>query len=94
MGALILFLEPEKIAKLASAFQIMMFIGVNISVIILRETNVQWYNPGKVLYYAITKAVVNVAARVELQNDSTALFLHDSEGYGFGVAVGDARLRG
>jgi len=45
MSLVILFLDVEKIAKLASAFKVMMFISVNLSVIILRETAVQWYEP-------------------------------------------------
>ena len=45
MALVILFLDAEKIAKLASAFKVMMFILVNLSVIIFRETAVQWYAP-------------------------------------------------
>ena len=45
MAIFILFLDLEKIAKLASAFKISMFIAVNLCVIILRETSVQWYKP-------------------------------------------------
>ena len=45
MGLVIIFLDVEKIAKLVSAFKVSMFILVNLSVIILRETSVQWYNP-------------------------------------------------
>jgi len=45
MALVILFLDVEKIAKLASAFMVMMFIFVNACVIILRETSAQWYNP-------------------------------------------------
>ena len=45
MALVILFLDVEKIVKLASAFKVMMFISVNLSVIILRETAVQWYAP-------------------------------------------------
>lgn len=45
MTLVILFLDVEKIAKMASAFMVMMFIFVNASVIILRETAAQWYNP-------------------------------------------------
>ena len=45
MGLVILFLDVEKIAKLASAFMVMMFISVNFCVVILRETSAQWYNP-------------------------------------------------
>jgi len=45
MSIAILFLDVEKIAKLASAFMVMMFISVNACVIVLRETGTQWYNP-------------------------------------------------
>ena len=45
MTFVILFLDVVKIAKLASAFMVMMFISVNLCVIILRETSAQWYNP-------------------------------------------------
>ena len=45
MALVILFLDVEKIAKLASAFMVTMFISVNICVVILRETSAQWYNP-------------------------------------------------
>jgi len=45
MAIVILSLDVIKIVKLASAFKVFMFISVNMSVIILRETSVQWYNP-------------------------------------------------
>ena len=45
MTIVILFLDLEKIVKLASDFKVMMFISVNICVIVLRETAVQWYDP-------------------------------------------------
>jgi amino acid transporter len=45
MALVILFLDVEKIAKLASAFMVMMFILVNACVIVLRETAAQWYAP-------------------------------------------------
>ena len=45
MALVILFLDVIKIAKLASAFMVMMFIAVNFCVIILRETSAQWYKP-------------------------------------------------
>jgi amino acid transporter len=45
MAFVIIFFDVEKIAKLASAFKVMMFIAVNGCVIILRETAVQWYQP-------------------------------------------------
>ena len=45
IGLAIIYLDVEKIAKLASAFKVLMFISVNLAVIVLRETNAQWYNP-------------------------------------------------
>ena len=45
MTFVILFLDVEKIAKLASAFMVSMFISVNACVIVLRETSAQWYKP-------------------------------------------------
>lgn len=41
----IIFLDVVKIAKLASAFKVVMFISVNLAVIVFRETNAQWYRP-------------------------------------------------
>ena len=41
----IIFLDVVKIAKLASAFKILMFIFNELTVIVLRETNAQWYKP-------------------------------------------------
>ena len=41
----VIFLDVVKIAKLASAFKVLMFILVNLSVIVFRETNAQWYRP-------------------------------------------------
>lgn len=45
IGLAVFFLDVEKIAKLASAFKVVMFMAVNLSVIVLRETSAQWYNP-------------------------------------------------
>ena len=41
----IMFLDVVKIAKLASAFKVLMFIFNELTVIVLRETNAQWYKP-------------------------------------------------
>ena len=41
----IIFLDVVKIAKLASAFKVLMFIINELTVIVLRETNAQWYKP-------------------------------------------------
>lgn len=45
MALIIIFMDVEKIAKLASAFMVMMFMVVNACVIVFRETAVQWYKP-------------------------------------------------
>ena len=45
MAVVIVGLDVEKIAKLASAFMILLFITVNITVIVLRESRAQWYRP-------------------------------------------------
>jgi amino acid transporter/mannitol/fructose-specific phosphotransferase system IIA component (Ntr-type) len=45
MAVAILLLDGEKIAKLASAFQIVIFVLLNITVVVLREVGPQWYKP-------------------------------------------------
>ncbi|HKJ67169.1 MAG TPA: APC family permease [bacterium] len=52
MAVLILILSPEGIAKLASAFQIMIFGLINLAVIVMRESKIASYDPGfrSVLY--------------------------------------------
>lgn len=45
MGAAILLLNVEGIAKLASALMIVGFLFVNVAVIVLRESSIQWYRP-------------------------------------------------
>jgi basic amino acid/polyamine antiporter, APA family len=45
MLLLIAFVDVERLAKLASAFMLLIFGMVNLSVIIFRETNVKWYKP-------------------------------------------------
>lgn len=44
--ATILFLDPAKIAKLASAFQLLMFSLVCLAVIVMRESRIESYDPG------------------------------------------------
>jgi len=46
MVAFILLLDPEGIAKLASAFQLFIFIMVNMAVIVMRESRIPSYDPG------------------------------------------------
>lgn len=41
----VIFLDIEKIAKLASSFMILIYMTESIAVIVLRETRVQWYQP-------------------------------------------------
>ncbi len=45
MATAIIFLNVEKLAKLASAFVIMLFVIESFTVIVLRESSVQWYKP-------------------------------------------------
>ena len=45
MAVAIIFLDIGPIAKLASAFKIIIFITVNVALIILRESRVEWYKP-------------------------------------------------
>lgn len=45
MGLSIVFLDVMKIAKLASAFTILMYMAENLAVIVLRESRVAWYKP-------------------------------------------------
>lgn len=45
MALAIIFLDVMKIAKLASSFKILIFILVNLTVIVLRESRTQWYKP-------------------------------------------------
>lgn len=44
--ATIVFFDPLKIAKLASAFQLLIFAFICISVIVMRESKIQSYDPG------------------------------------------------
>ena len=58
MVIVVLFVDVVSIAKLASAFKIMMFISVNACVILLRETGVQWYKPTyKTPLYPLTQII-------------------------------------
>ncbi len=43
---IIIFFEPTKIAKLASAFQLLMFAFVCLGVIVMRESRIESYDPG------------------------------------------------
>ena len=58
MAIVVIFVDVISIAKLASAFKIMMFIAVNACVIVLRETGVQWYKPSyKSPFYPLTQII-------------------------------------
>ena len=46
MAVIIVLLDVEKLAKFASVFLLLIFIMVNVTVMVLRETRVQWYKPG------------------------------------------------
>ena len=45
IGIVLLTMDVAKIAKLASAFMILGYMGVNLSVVVLRESRAQWYKP-------------------------------------------------
>jgi amino acid transporter/mannitol/fructose-specific phosphotransferase system IIA component (Ntr-type) len=44
--AILVFLDPTKIAKLASAFQLLMFALICLAVIVMRESRIESYDPG------------------------------------------------
>lgn len=44
--AIVVFLDPSKIAKLAGAFQLLMFALACLSVIVMRESRIESYDPG------------------------------------------------
>ena len=46
LALIILLLDVEKLAKFASIFLILIFVVMNVTVVVLRETRVQWYKPG------------------------------------------------
>lgn len=45
MAVAIAFFEVAKLAKLASAIVILLYVSVNIAVVVFRESRVQWYKP-------------------------------------------------
>ncbi len=56
VGVVILTFDVAKIAKLASAFMILIYIFENIAVLVLRETRVAWYKPSyKTPLYPLTQ---------------------------------------
>jgi len=70
MAAAILFLDVAGIAKLASSLMILAFIAVNLAVIVLRESGVDWYKPiYQAPLYPVTQilgALVGIALLVML----------------------------
>lgn len=63
VASAILLLDVEKLAKLASAFMIMIYCSENVAVIALRETHVQWYAPAfRSPFYPLTQIGGIVAA--------------------------------
>lgn len=46
VASVLLLIDVPSIAKLASAFMLLIYIFENIAVIVLRESRVQWYKPG------------------------------------------------
>ena len=56
VGLVIIELDVAKIAKLASAFVLLIYMSENFAVIILRESRVQWYKPSyRSLFYPYTQ---------------------------------------
>lgn len=56
IAVVLIFLDVAKIAKLASAFILIIYMLENIAVIVLRETRVQWYQPEyKSRFYPFTQ---------------------------------------
>lgn len=46
MGVVLLLFDVEAVAKLASAFQLLLFFLINLSVIVMRESRIEAYKPG------------------------------------------------
>ncbi len=60
---ILLILDPTKIAKLASAFQLMMFAFVCLAVIVMRESRIDSYDPGyKSPFYPWTQIIGIITA--------------------------------
>lgn len=58
IGLAILFLDIAKIAKLASAFMILIYMLENLCVIVLRESRPQWYKPDyKAPFYPVLQSI-------------------------------------
>ncbi len=70
MAAALVLLDVAKIAKLAGSFMIVAFTAVNLTVILLRETDTQWYRPSfRTPWYPwvqLVGAVAGVALLVQL----------------------------
>ena len=66
IGLAITFFKIEFIAKLASAFILIIYVSENIAVIILREMRVQWYQPKyKAPFYPLTQ-IFGICAGIAL----------------------------
>ncbi len=46
MAAIVIAMDPEGVAKLASAFQLLMFALLNVAVVVMRESHIESYDPG------------------------------------------------
>ncbi len=46
MALIVIVIDPEGVAKLASAFQLLMFALLNIAVVVMRESHIESYDPG------------------------------------------------
>jgi len=82
VGIVILTLDVAKIAKLASAFMILIYIFENIAVIVLRETRVAWYKPSyKTPLYPLTQ-ILGIISGVMLLIGMGSLVLNAIAGVG------------
>ena len=66
MACAILFLDIPKIAKLASSLKMIAFMGMCVTVIVLRESSPQWYRPAYRLPLYPVLPVVGIVAGVVL----------------------------
>lgn len=79
--ATIVFLDPAKIAKLASAFQLLMFSLVCLAVIVMRESRIESYDPGyRSPFYPWTQ-IVGIATPFVLVSQMGALAIAVSTGF-------------
>ena len=82
--ATVVFLDPAKIAKLASAFQLLMFSLVCLAVIVMRESRIESYDPGyRSPLYPWTQIVgIAIALRADRRDGRPAVLFPRLRGRG------------